>query len=102
MMSTEDEAGLVLRGPLTLRHAPGIRDRLLAALGQNPRLALEIEDEGDVDVSFVQILLAARLSARISGGDLRLSRPPGEGLGRVLAEGGFDAVDTLWASGSPA
>lgn len=95
------EGELTLRGPLTLRHAAGIRDRLLAALQDSPRLALVLEDEGTVDVSFVQILLAAQLSARLAGGALRLRHAPGDALARVLEEGGFTAVAGPWREAAP-
>lgn len=98
-MDAGDEAELELRGPLTLRHATGLRDRLLTALAQNSRLAVTIRDEGEVDASFAQILLAARLSARLAGGRLRLATPPGEGLARVIALGGFTEIEALWSGG---
>lgn len=93
---TTTEGELTLRGPLTLRHAPGIRDRLLAALRDTPQLALVLEEEGEVDVSFVQILLAAQLGARLAGGALRLRHPPGAALARVLEEGGFAMIAGPW------
>lgn len=98
-MDAGDEAELELRGPLTLRHAAGIRDRLLTALAQNSRLAVSLKDQGEVDVSFVQILLAARLSARLAGGRLRLTTPPDEGLVRIIALGGFTEMEALWSGG---
>lgn len=99
MMDTGEEAELELRGPLTLRHAAGIRDRLLVAITQNSRLAVSLRDDDEVDVSFVQILLAARLSARLAGGHLRLTAPPGEGLAHVIALGGFTGIKAIWTGG---
>ncbi len=95
-MITPPQTELDLRGPLTLRHAAGIRERILAALQASPNLVLRIDDENEVDVSFVQILLAAQLTARTAGGALRLQQPPGAALSRVIEEGGFAAVAGPW------
>lgn len=99
MMTMPPESELVLRGPLTLRHAAGIRDRIHEALQANPNLALVIEgddESDDVDVSFVQILLSAQLSARVAGGVLRLRQEPGPALARVIDDGGFATVAGPW------
>lgn len=98
-MDAGDEAELELRGPLTLRHAAGIRERILAALAQNSRLAVTLRDDDEVDISFVQILLAARLSAHLAGGRLRLMFPPGGGLARAIALGGFAETGAIRPGG---
>lgn len=99
--TTMPRSELVLRGPFTLRDAAGLRDRLLAAIRLNPHLVLDIGDSDDIDLGFVQLLLAAQLSARIAGGALELRHPPGAALARILDDGGFGAVAGPWSQAAP-
>ncbi|MEO3387226.1 STAS domain-containing protein [Mesorhizobium sp. CAU 1741] len=83
-----------LSGPLTIRRAGEIRDTLLAALASHQSTTLELQDDAEADISFVQLLLAAQQSARAQGKQLALKQPSAGPLLAVLDSGGFIDADT--------
>lgn len=90
-----------LSGPLTIRRAGELRDALLAALGSHQSIILELQDDAEADISFVQLLLAARQSARAQGKQIALKQPSAGSLLAVLNGGGFIDADTagFWTQG---
>jgi ABC-type transporter Mla MlaB component len=70
----EQATTLMLDGPLTVRHAPQIHARLREALRQGS-VAIDCRAADEVDVSFIQLVLAARRSAAATGRTLRLAHP---------------------------
>lgn len=81
-----------LDGELVLRHAETIHARLTAALAEGDRVEVDIAADARVDLSLVQLLLAARHAAAARGGHLALARPADGPLLALLDEGGFLAV----------
>jgi anti-anti-sigma regulatory factor len=65
---------LTLNGPLTVRHAPEIHLRLREALGQGS-VTVDCRAADEFDLSFIQLILAARRSAAATGRTLRLAHP---------------------------
>jgi anti-anti-sigma regulatory factor len=86
---------------LTIRQAEDIRDRLLAALHDRQDIIIDCSATTEVDLTFIQLVLAARKSAAAAGKHLSLV-PPGNGLlTEVLQQAGLvGAPDMLPADKS--
>ena len=80
---------LEISGSLTVRRAQDLYDLIRAALTDASSLVLDLSKAADADLSFVQIVESARLSAARAGGRLSLSGPATGGLLGVLERGGF-------------
>lgn len=90
---------LRLSEPLTIRRADEISKTLLDALTDTDALALALPDEGAVDLSFVQIVKAARVEAQRLGKTIALEAPASGALLNVLQDPGFLAApstSTFW------
>ena len=85
------DAKRVLRfdGSLTLPRADAIRSILAAALDAGAPIAIDCDGATEVDVSFIQLLLAARRSAAHRGAALALAAPAAGALRAALERGGF-------------
>jgi len=85
------DAKRVLRfdGSLTLPKAEAIRSVLAAALDKGGVVAIDCGAATEVDVSFIQLLLAARRSAAQRGASLALVAPATGALRAALERGGF-------------
>lgn len=93
-------ARLVLEGPLTVRTIASIRDSLLDAMASHDAVELDCAAAVSVDLSFVQLLLAARRSARQGGKQLRLAAPAEGVLRAALEQGAFlppGGTDPFWS-----
>ena len=93
-----------LSGPLTIRHAAEHREALMAALSQNQTIRVDLPADSDADISIVQLLLSARVSARASGKQVTLKHEASGSLRDVLDRGGFLAADEMefWTTRTPA
>lgn len=76
-------------GSATLRQADDLADRLKEALSAGDRIDIDCGGLEEVDVSFIQLLIAARKSALASGKDLTLSAPAGGCLLAALTAAGL-------------
>ena len=86
-----------LTGPLTVPTAAAIRDQLLAALDGSPAVTVDISGATEIDVTFLQILVAAQRSAQARGTDLSLV--PGSVL--LPVEMGRCGLPAVSPSGQP-
>jgi ABC-type transporter Mla MlaB component len=66
---------VMLGGPLTVRTVALMHERLLAALRQYPAVTVDLSRADEIDLSFIQLMLAARKSAAAAGKRLSLSAP---------------------------
>lgn len=88
-------AQIDLSGNLTIRTAEEIRHRLLDAVINNDSLLLiDCSAATEVDLTFIQILKSARLSALARGQDVRLAFPASGPLLETLQRGGFVSEDS--------
>jgi ABC-type transporter Mla MlaB component len=78
-----------LSGPLTVRQVEDVATVLCLALEKNSSQVLDLSGASEVDLSFVQAVESARVSAERAGGRLTLTRPAGGALLSVLERGGF-------------
>jgi hypothetical protein len=76
-------------GELTLKTIAGAHERLGEALAGGAPVTAAVDADAVVDLSFVQLLLAARRTAREAGGEFALARPAAGGLLETLTRGGF-------------
>ncbi len=82
------EGRLVLVGELTLQTADDIHARLLEMAGQ-PVVEIDCSGATEVDLSLVQLILAARASAQRSGRTVALAQAAAGPLYETLQRGGF-------------
>jgi ABC-type transporter Mla MlaB component len=84
---------LVLLGQLTMHTADAIRDDLLQALDRHTTISIDCSDVEEVDLSFIQLLIAARGGGNQPRDNVVLSARPEGPLLRTLNRAGFHAVD---------
>lgn len=96
-----NSARLVLERSVTVRNIDGLHANLLAVLAQQNGVIVDCAALEETDASLIQLLLAARRTARESGKDLSLAAPATGALHATLCQGGFLAgaaadSDGLW------
>jgi ABC-type transporter Mla MlaB component len=87
------EGRLVLAGEIDLQSIDSIHVRLLELAGE-PLVEIDCEGVTEVDLSLVQLILAARASARKAGRTVTLAHPATGALRQTLLRGGFIGADT--------
>ncbi len=80
-----------LRGPRTIRFADQTRSLLLEALCAYSAASLDCSAVTESDLTFVQLLISARMSAELSGKTLTLAHPPSGAFLQTLSKAGFKA-----------
>lgn len=80
---------LSLEGELTIRTIASAHAKLCAALAESNCVELELDASSPIDVSFVQLALAARRSAEAAGKRIVWAKPATGALRDVLIRGGF-------------
>ena len=100
---------LIFDGPLTVRNIVTLQERLLEALQTGLPTEIDCSGATEVDLSFLQLLIAARRSAAGQGSALTCRGPASGPLRDVLVRSGFTgaaeesspAALTLWLQGEP-
>jgi ABC-type transporter Mla MlaB component len=96
MDTTTDMRTVVLSGPRTVRYAEETRTLLLEALQGSSPVTLDCSAVAEADLSFVQLLFAARRSAQLSGNVVTLAHSASGVLQQALSRAGFElAPDPL-------
>ncbi len=80
---------MTLGGPLTVRNAKPIRARMIEAIRQYPMVTIDCAGATEVDLSFIQLVLAARKSAAAAGKSFSLARPAAGVLLQGLLQAGL-------------
>jgi hypothetical protein len=83
------DAALTLPETLNIKNIVDVREIILNSINNNTRTTLDITDEAQVDLSFIQLVSAARQHAETKNHHFVLSRPASGGLFDVLTRGGF-------------
>jgi anti-anti-sigma regulatory factor len=90
-------------GPQHLDAAAEARTRLLAAIGPDETVIVDLAGVTAADLGFVQVIAAARRQADITGARLRLAGPAPACIHDILARAGFPADDPdhshFWTQG---
>jgi ABC-type transporter Mla MlaB component len=82
-----------LEGSLTLPRVQAAHAALATALKQASAVEVDCANATDVDVSFIQLLLAARRSSIDQGKSFALAAPAAGALLNALERGGFLSAD---------
>ncbi len=104
---SEDTAShrLVFSGPQTIRVAGPVRETLREAITEHPSVRIDCADVTEADLTFIQLLIAARLTAHDAGRQVAFhAAPAGAVLAAVTAAGlsvGPDANGAVWFAGAP-
>lgn len=103
----EKQSGAIcvtLDGSLTVRRIDAAQTKLAAALMRHTIVTVDCTAATEVDLSLIQLLLAARASATHAGKTLRLGAPADGALHAGLVSGGFlpDGPDTAFWNGRDA
>ncbi len=88
MHDVSTDGRLVLDGALTVRNAGAIHDTLCETIMLCPIVSIDCAAADEVDLSFIQLLVAMRVSASAAGKTVTLSHPGGALLD-ALTRGGF-------------
>ncbi|HTX72118.1 MAG TPA: STAS domain-containing protein [Rectinemataceae bacterium] len=80
---------VALEAALTIDHAADLRDRIGAALAASATVHLDFRAVDEIDLACLQILCAARSSARAKGKSLVFVGRPSERVIRRLSASGF-------------
>lgn len=88
---------LRLQGEIGLEQAKTVHQALVQALAQTSHLLIDLSQVATVDLTFVQLLLAARRSAAEQGKTLCLLAPgPGPIVQQTAAAAGFPMTRHEW------
>ncbi len=90
-----DSASIALTGAQTIATMAITRQLLLNALSQHAELRIDCTAIIEADLTLLQLLLAARLSAERHGKRLSLVGARHGGLGTVLVDSGYALCDGL-------
>jgi hypothetical protein len=80
---------LTLPETLTIRNILSIKEEIVSALENNSSVSLDIEQNAQVDLSFVQLVTSARCYADTHSKGLMLTQPAQGDFLDVLKRGGF-------------
>jgi ABC-type transporter Mla MlaB component len=84
-----EAAILAFSGPATIRQVTDAWTRLRTAVAAGGDVALDLSQVSAADLSFVQLIESARLSAERLSGSVTLAQPAAGALRDVLERGGF-------------
>jgi hypothetical protein len=84
---------IVLTGAISFQSVEAIHAELLE-MGDQPVIEIDCSGATEVDLSLIQLILAARVSAKTFGRTIRLSQPAAGALLATLERGGFLGIAT--------
>lgn len=94
---------LTLPASGTILTASAIAADLLSACAAHQHILLDVEAVTQADLSFAQLVYAARQHQSQQGGSLALARPAGEALAALLTASGISSDDSdadFWFKGA--
>jgi ABC-type transporter Mla MlaB component len=90
---------LKLRGELTVSTITKAHKKLVSAWASARDIGIDLGGTKDADLTLVQLIQSARLSAQRDGKTIHLVQPLPSALVSELARGGFlDTADLFWTS----
>jgi anti-anti-sigma regulatory factor len=89
MQDVSPDTRLVLDGALTIRNAAAIRATLLDTVTSHSAITIDCTAAVEVDLSFIQLLIATGASASAAGKSVTLATRPDGAFLDALARGGF-------------
>ncbi len=107
MQDGSTDGWLILDGELTVRNGAEIRAALLDKIDRHPSVSIDCSAAAAVDLSFIQLLIAARNSAERAGTSVTLAPRPAGAMLDALTRGGFHLTqdaqtdsETFWFDGA--
>ena len=88
-MMTERAHSLQLSGEMTLRQAGALHEQLRGVAAVHDRVDIDCAGVSEIDISVVQLLVAASKSARAAGKTVSVLYPDGGALDTMLHRAGF-------------
>ncbi|HYH22627.1 MAG TPA: STAS domain-containing protein [Azospirillum sp.] len=88
-MAEQHRTEIRLAGSLTVATAEAVHGRLVEAMAKGGTIVVDCDDADAVDLSFVQLVVAARAAAEAKGAVLALRSPASGSLLEALRRGGF-------------
>jgi hypothetical protein len=85
----QSEACLSLPANLTVRAITSAREEMLKFIDANESATIDLADDAQVDISFIQMIEAARIYAGTASKRIALSRPANGALLDTLRRSGF-------------
>ena len=76
-------------GTLTVREIESVHSRLRELIGRHDRVEIDLATVTEIDLSGIQLLLAARKSAQTAGKTVLLAQPLPAPVREALVRGGF-------------
>ena len=80
---------LTLPISLNIRSIGGVHDLMLDVLSKHDSIIVDIPDEAQADLSFIQLMESSCRYARTQGKTITLKKPAGAGVMETLQRGGF-------------
>ncbi|MES2022165.1 MAG: STAS domain-containing protein [Pseudomonadota bacterium] len=74
---------------MTVRAIKKFQKDLTGVLNENEKLSLDVSNITETDISFIQIVYAARYHAECHSKEIRLDKPADGAVAALLARGGF-------------
>ncbi|MEA4858678.1 MAG: STAS domain-containing protein [Solidesulfovibrio sp.] len=90
-----DRLTLAITGKCTVEHAVALREALLGAVAAGGDLALDISGVDEVDVTFLQLMLATAQTLSREGRSLGRHGPASEACLQAAHVSGFDQTPVL-------
>lgn len=94
MLNAVESMTVSFEGALSISNIDSAYDELKSAFTINRSVLLDIDAVTEADLTFIQLIEAARLRAREMGGELALQDPAAGAVLEVLQRGGFLDDDT--------
>ncbi|MBY6242660.1 STAS domain-containing protein [Methylosinus sp. Sm6] len=89
---------------LMISEAVEMRDSILRTFRHSANVMIDCSHATDIDLTFIQLLIASRRTARASGAKLRISAPLDSPIAETLRRAGFapdDILADISSHGSP-
>lgn len=86
--SNNIEERVILSKNLTVRTINSVQQELLQSIEKNKSTTIELSDDCQVDISFIQLMEAARIYAGTAGKHIALARPASNAALDVLQRSG--------------
>jgi len=80
---------LIVSGALTVKHAKALKAALLETVRNAPKVELEVENIGDLDVTFAQVVCSAHRMAADLNKQMTITGLEQEQFSRMLGRFGF-------------
>lgn len=78
-----------LPNALVIKNISEVHSIVQLSLSERAEIVLDIPEDAEADLSFVQLVEAARMDARAAGKTMRLATPAAGSVLKVLKRGGF-------------